>query len=646
MEGVYYLINNKFDESRLKIKQALKEYLNHDKAAHIGKAYSDIAYTFYLQSTYDSAIIFNIRAIPLLEKALSLGDLVTNYNNLALNYQNTGKMNEATETYFKGLNLADEFDFKEDRIIILYNLGNCYYSLDAKDKAIENFKLCQLLAINDKDTLSIIYSSNAIGSLAAENKQLDTASKYLNLSYKLSKIAGDSYTLMFGANGLASLEIENNNLKEAQSFLDKSYKYAAKMNNPDDLININIVQAELYSKQKKHTKAIKLLLKTYENAKIINSLETARYVLASLADVYEKAGDFSNALIYSKREKQYQDSINSSSILEKLVTLENKFEQEKIDKIKALELENSELERVAELRKANFTTIIFIISTATLLIISWLLFKLSQNRKKTQTQLLQSEKMASLGELTAGIAHEIQNPLNFVNNFSQVNSELLDELQIERKKDIRDFENEDEIFKDIKDNGLKIAHHGKRADVIVKGMLQHSRSSSDVKEATDINALADEYLRLSYHGLRAKDKSFNADFKEDFDKDLPKVNVIARDIGRVILNLINNAFYAVDKKKKKSTEEYKPFVSVSTRKMDDRIEIHVQDNGEGIPENIKEKIFQPFFTTKPSGEGTGLGLSISYEIVTKVHGGKLIVNSKENEGTTFIIYLPLKTNKQ
>ncbi|MBS1923983.1 MAG: nuclear transport factor 2 family protein [Bacteroidetes bacterium] len=256
----------------------------------------------------------------------------------------------------------------------------------------------------------------------------------------------------------------------------------------------------------------------------------------------------------------------------------------------------------------------------------------------TQKQLIQSEKMASLGELTAGIAHEIQNPLNFVNNFSEVSNELIDEMKEELEKG--NYDDAKEIADDVKQNLEKINHHGKRADAIVKGMLQHSRSSSGQKELTDINALCDEYLRLSYHGLRAKDKSFNAKFETDFDASLPKINVVQQDIGRVILNLINNAFYAVNERKKLNETGYEPTILVSTKRVNDKIEVSVKDNGTGIPEKIKDKIFQPFFTTKPTGSGTGLGLSLSYDIV-KSHGGEIKIESKENEWTEFKILLPI-----
>jgi signal transduction histidine kinase len=263
--------------------------------------------------------------------------------------------------------------------------------------------------------------------------------------------------------------------------------------------------------------------------------------------------------------------------------------------------------------------------------------------QNTQKQLIQAEKMASLGELTAGIAHEIQNPLNFVNNFSEVNAELIEELGQELDKG--NLDDVKAIAGDIRDNQGRITLHGKRADAIVKGMLQHSRSSSGQKEPTDINALADEYLRLAYHGLRAKDKTFNATMNTDFDPAVGMVNVVPQDIGRVILNLITNAFYVVNEKRKASAENtYEPTVTVATKLIippsgaPRGVLISVKDNGNGIPRHILDKIFQPFFTTKPTGQGTGLGLSLSYDIV-KAHGGELKVETKEGEGSEFIILL-------
>jgi signal transduction histidine kinase len=266
--------------------------------------------------------------------------------------------------------------------------------------------------------------------------------------------------------------------------------------------------------------------------------------------------------------------------------------------------------------------------------------KTLRDLKATQSQLIHAEKMASLGELTAGIAHEIQNPLNFVNNFSEVSVDLIADLHEEMKNGM--LEEVTALAEDLQQNLEKITHHGKRASSIVNGMLVHSRISEGEKVAADINALAGEYLRLAYHGLRAKDKSFNAEFRLEADESIPPVRVVQQDIGRVLLNLINNAFYAVSEKAKQNIQGYKPEVLVTTKIHEHKVEISVKDNGSGIPEEIKEKIFQPFFTTKPSGEGTGLGLSMSYDIITKGHGGELKLKSSPGEGTEFIILLPVK----
>ncbi|WP_018614676.1 sensor histidine kinase [Segetibacter koreensis] len=267
------------------------------------------------------------------------------------------------------------------------------------------------------------------------------------------------------------------------------------------------------------------------------------------------------------------------------------------------------------------------------------------NLRAAQAQLIQSEKMASLGELAAGIAHEIQNPLNFVNNFSEVSAELIEELKVERSKvrSERDEKLENELLNDILHNLKKISFHGKRADSIVKGMLQHARTSTGQKEPTNINALVNETFSLSYHGFRAKDKSFNAMIETHFDESIGTIEVIPQDIGRVLLNIFNNAFYSVLEKKKQVNAAFEPLVSVKTERAGAKIRICVRDNGLGIPQKVIDKIFQPFFTTKPTGQGTGLGLSLSYDII-KAHGGDIKVNTQEEEFTEFIIQLPLKQN--
>jgi signal transduction histidine kinase len=390
-----------------------------------------------------------------------------------------------------------------------------------------------------------------------------------------------------------------------------------------------------------------------------------------LAEIFYEKNQPDSAYKYLRRVVVLKDSIFSSEKVNKVQSLSLN------ESLRKFQEEQTKKEAVQEY-KSRIKIYSLAAGLAGLLILIFILYRNNRQRqaankkiekayidlKSTQAQLIQSEKMASLGELTAGIAHEIQNPLNFINNFSDVNSELIDEMQQELKTG-----NNDEaitISNNIKENQDKINHHGKRADAIVKGMLQHSRSSISEKEPTDINKLADEYLRLCYHGLRAKDQTFNVTLQTDFDKSLEKVNIIPQDIGRVLLNLYNNAFYAVNEKKqtphllakgihseKEGEEAYEPIVTVTIRslgpplepvppKREDRgrgIEIVVSDNGNGIPQKVLDKIFQPFFTTKPTGQGTGLGLSLSYDII-KAHGGELKVETKEGEGTEFIIQLP------
>ncbi len=367
-------------------------------------------------------------------------------------------------------------------------------------------------------------------------------------------------------------------------------------------------------------------------------------VLDNLAQIYKLNGKADSALKYIELAQATKDSIlnnEKSREIQRITFADNVKQQQLI---------------AEQLKYKNKVQLFSFIGGALILVVIALILwrsSLQQRKAKTkienayselksaQAQLIHSEKMASLGELTAGIAHEIENPLNFVNNFSDVNRELMDELKSQKSK--LKSEEQDEILNDIDQNLEKISLHGKRADAIVKAMLQHSRTSSGAKELTDINALCDEYLRLAYHGLRAKDKSFNANLEKKFDNNIGKINLVAQDIGRVILNLINNAFYAVNEKAascKLLATSYEPLVMVTTRKKGNSVEIHVADNGNGIAQNIRDKIFQPFFTTKPTGEGTGLGLSLAYDIV-KAHGGEIKVETVEEQGTTFIIQLPI-----
>ena len=371
--------------------------------------------------------------------------------------------------------------------------------------------------------------------------------------------------------------------------------------------------------------------------------------LNNLAELYQKADNKDSAIKYIVRSNYLRDSVYSKEKDRQLqnITFNERLKQQQIEAERARFKSRAQL----YIMSAGIFVVLLVV------VLLWRnnlhkqkskleIEKAYNELKATQAQLIQSEKMASLGELTAGIAHEIQNPLNFVNNFSEVNNELIEELktclsgrQVENEKlKIGDGEVND-LLNDLYQNNEKISMHGKRADSIVKGMLQHSRTSSGQKELTDINGLIDEYLRLAYHGLRAKDKSFNAKFETNFDNKIGEINIVQQDIGRVILNLINNAFYSVNERQKVEGKGYEPTVITSTAKQNDKVEIKIKDNGGGIPQKNLDKIFQPFFTTKPTGQGTGLGLSLSYDIV-KAHGGKIKIETKEGEGSEFIIQLP------
>jgi two-component system, NtrC family, sensor kinase len=399
--------------------------------------------------------------------------------------------------------------------------------------------------------------------------------------------------------------------------------------------HIFLVSLLVFTFQQKEMRTLRMFLLAFAPTAVISILRDLTLVI--LTDFYNQWENyFDNAIMLSVIwlvAILYSHYRQSKAAEKERIKRQHEDEINRAIAIRKVELEGLVAERTAEITKQKEE-----------------LEKTLEELKATQGQLIQSEKMASLGELTAGIAHEIQNPLNFVNNFSEVSSELLDEMKEELEK-----QNTGEvtaIANDIKQNLEKIIHHGKRADGIVKAMLQHSRSSSGVKEPTDINVLADEYLRLAYHGLRAKDKSFNATLKTEFDESLGKINVVPQEMGRVILNLLTNAFYAVNERKKATQPPggglYEPTIKLKTSYlppsggMRGACLISVSDNGNGIPQAAVDKIFQPFFTTKPSGKGTGLGLSMSYEIVTKAHSGELKVENNEGEGVTFTVILPVK----
>jgi signal transduction histidine kinase len=456
----------------------------------------------------------------------------------------------------------------------------------------------------------------------------DSARYYLTLSLKDSATRLSGFSSYF----FGRLESADNPEKAREYFKESLARFAASNN----LRGISLASrwfSIFYQSQGQMDSAIIIAGNGLLAAQQNKFLRGVMYNSEQLSLIYEKIQQPDSAYKYLKIKVAAQENLLSSVKMNQIQTVIIAEQQ----RAQALEKE-----KISYRNRIKLYTALAIAATLMLFAV---FFYRSRRRikasldslKATQQQLIQSEKMASLGELTAGIAHEIQNPLNFVNNFSELNKELIAEMNEEIQKG--NFEEVKAIAKDVTENEQKINHHGKRADAIVKGMLQHSRSSSGIKEPTDINALAEEYLRLAYHGLRAKDKSFNASMKTDFDPAVGKIDIVPQDIGRVILNLITNAFYVVDEKKKQGKAPFDPTVTVSTRKNNGKVEIKVKDNGNGIPPKVLDKIFQPFFTTKPTGQGTGLGLSLSYDIM-KAHGGELKVHTIEGEGTEFTMVLP------
>ncbi|MFT7233198.1 MAG: two-component system NtrC family sensor kinase [Cyclobacteriaceae bacterium] len=561
-------------------------------------------------------------------------------------YLNKGDNSSALEYYFKAIPLAEKAKDKRRISSLYFDISLVYFDIQNNQEALENTKKGrQNLPQKDHplyNFMLIQYEGSMAQYFLLEN-QLDSAFYYVQrMSETILKInGGHSYDFLeFTLKGSLYALLNNQKLADENYRKALELSYFVESTYSTLLFYVNYIPFLLSNDRidEATTQARRLLQlgEQYDN----NNLKMAgsRY----LRQVFERSHKIDSAYYYSQMEAKINTLIFSQNNINRVQALAFSNQLRTIEEKAKEEAYQNKLKFYGLLTGLGiFSIIAFILygNNRQKQKANRVLEVTLSNLKSTQSQLVQSEKMASLGELTAGIAHEIQNPLNFVNNFSEVNSELIDELQ--QEADNGNLEEVKAIAKDIKENEERINHHGKRADAIVKGMLQHSRTSTGEKETTDINALADEYLRLAYHGLRAKDKTFNATLKTEYDENIGSINIIPQDIGRVILNLITNAFYAVSAKASAKEESgYEPTVSVSTQRMDGSILITVKDNGNGIPEGIKEKIFQPFFTTKPTGDGTGLGLSLSYDIVTKGHGGTLEVRSVKGEGAEFIVKLP------
>jgi len=590
-EEVYKQRGN-YDKAMAEDFKALELFEKVNNKHGIAKSYTRLCDLLYYQEKYVEGADYCQKAIDIQKKLDVPQELATSYRNKADNLLLLEKYKDALNTINKAIAVLKEAGSNEPDLAKSYNTrGNIYKYMKRYDDAILEYKKCYTIAKKHNLIRGIIPSLGNIGHVYRLQEKHKDALPYTLKSIELMEKSGNTP-----------------NLRE--NYMHASGSYEA---------------LKLYDKALKYNQL-------YSNARFEELQQINSQLESELQIKYESAKKDETIVEQDAtidRQRKIQLLYIGIAVLLGVILFGMYFSLKNIrKKRKALVLLNEELAKKQDaLETANNK-----------------LKHSLDNLKATQSQLIQSEKMASLGELTAGIAHEIQNPLNFVNNFSDVSKELLEEMKEEIDK--KAYDEVKEIANDLILNLDKINHHGKRADSIVKGMLQHSRSNSGKKELTNINTLADEYLRLAYHGLRAKDNSFNAQLVTEFDDSILKINVVPQELGRVVLNLLTNAFYAVNEKKKSGLKNYEPTVSISTKKSKDSIEIKVTDNGNGIPKGIKEKIFQPFFTTKPTGQGTGLGLSMSYDIITKGHGGKLQVETQENQGTTFTITLPIKNSKK
>jgi two-component system, NtrC family, sensor kinase len=561
------------------------------------------------------------------------------------------------------------------RLVVLafsrVDLGRLYgYTGNVKEELSNSFEALKI-AERVGDPANLANINENIGLIFIRLNQPDSALTFEKKALAYTKTSGLKKFNGQLLNFFGAIYLKKANYLLAKQYFTDAIRESQQPNNSNSLALAYLGIGEALSFMGDTDSSLWYAKRGLEISEISQTPDLLTQAYTSLSSIYKLRNNMDSAFFYQGLAMAEKDSINS---VEKLNQFQNIGFDEQL-KVQALEKEKIENQNKIKSYSMLAGIVVF-------MLIAFLLHRNNRNRQKAnallqkqkeelqstlselksaQSQLIQSEKMASLGELTAGIAHEIQNPLNFVNNFSEVNTELIDEAGEEMNKG--NISEAKIILNDIKENEQKINHHGKRADAIVKGMLQHSQSSTGKKEPTNINALTDEYLRLSYHGLLAKDKTFNAILKTDFDESIGNINIIPHDIGRVLLNLYNNAFYAVQENQREDSRErsttfekwstlYEPTISISTKKVGEKVEIKVRDNGNGIPQKILDKIFQPFFTTKPTGQGTGLGLSLAYDII-KAHGGELKVETlpacsaaaeqagNAADGTTFIILLPI-----
>lgn len=527
---------------------------------------------------------------------------------------------------------------------ILQYLGILYSNAGYYDKSLIYFREALPISVyaSNQGNQNVTYT--LLGRAYLNLKNYDSALISFQEAIRIAENSG--YLRYVGSAYLNSgrIYMELGDEQMAKSYFNRSLVESREQGYFRGVVASNLALAELFSKAGKLDSSLYFIQSGLPIATYLNAPDLLLRSYTGLAGYYKTVGFNDSIVKYQSLIIKIKDSLFNSKQTQQFQNIDFD-EQQRLQQIESAKTAYRNRFRIYSLIAA---VVVFIFVAGILwrngrqrkmanILLSSQKEELEhalERLKTTQKRLVQSEKMASLGELTAGIAHEIQNPLNFVNNFSEINKELITDLKLAAGKG--DIEEVKQLAMDLESNEEKIIVHGKRAESIVKSMLQHSRSGSGQKEPTDINALADEFLRLSYHGFRAKDKNFNVCLKTNYDLWIDKIDVVSQDLGRALLNIFNNAFYAVVEKSKNAPENFEPTVSVSTHKVNNGVEIRIRDNGIGIPENIREKVFQPFFTTKPAGQGTGLGLSLTYDIV-KAEGGEIMLDTKEGEGTEFII---------
>ncbi|MDN3642877.1 ATP-binding protein [Lutimonas halocynthiae] len=655
--GYYYYTINNIDQFRITANSIIAIYSDLEEFYPIFLYYSYLGYVAVEENDVAEKEIIQAKIKELVASMKNKTETGPLNFQLANYYRINGQNTIAIEHY---LLCIDFFESINDYFMLtdvysqMYRLYSDLEMFDRGAEAMEN--RVKLLETHNLSS-DMFNAYNQVMWAMYDAKNYEKARYYNELKKSTStpltaeEFVADSYSLE------GHIQMDNKHYRAAISLIEKALDVSMRLNRVDNDEWEAYRIATCYYNLNEHEKALEYALLSQEVLHEDN-VRLKKRLNMTLSDIYDALG---NEKLAYKHLRVYKDLIIESEDID-IANVLMKAEVRSVIESNQMEIDSLEREQfIKEQENKNQRLWIISIAGALLfaLILSFILFRNNKNRQKansilvqqkekvqetleelkvTQSQLVQSEKMASLGELTAGIAHEIQNPLNFVNNFSEVSQELMKEMQDEIKKG--DKEEALEIGNDIEQNLEKIHHHGQRASEIVKGMLQHSRSSTGIRELTDINTLTDEYLRLAYHGLRAKDKSFNAKLETNFDEQLKKINIIPQEMGRVILNLITNAFYAVNEKNALHPENYEPKVTVSTEKTRNGAVITIKDNGNGIPQEVLDKIFQPFFTTKPAGQGTGLGLSLSYDIV-KAHGGDLKVETEQGTGTVFSIMLPV-----